>query len=52
MGATEDTSARRVFVGQKPKGIAGWGTLKFYALGRACRSFPMIKNGLPEPKSR
>jgi hypothetical protein len=26
MGATEDAAARRVIAGQKPEGIAGWGT--------------------------
>ncbi len=26
MGATEDAAARRVMAGQKPEGIAGWGT--------------------------
>jgi len=26
MGATEDAAARSVIAGQKPEGIAGWGT--------------------------
>src|ERR671930_253372 len=32
MGATEDAAARRVIAGQKPEGIAGWGTRPGLAL--------------------
>jgi hypothetical protein len=31
MGATEDAPARSVIAGQKPEGIAGWGTNQLLA---------------------
>src|SRR5713226_9462970 len=39
MGATEDAAARSVIAGQKPEGIAGWGTSSGFFSDRVRRAF-------------